>query len=348
MVVEAEGHIVLVGGSDRLDVLLTDAGFDVTTVDAASRCLDVVEGGDVDGVVSAYNLPDLDGVCLLRSIRVSRPSLPFVLVTAEGSPEIAANAVAADVTGYVPRDDPERVVSRLREAIHQEEPWADEESRTRYRHLVEISPVAINLFDASGESIWCNEAALDLLGLSRRDELIGHSIFEFVHPDDADIVEQELSTVVERGVSVGPTYMRLRRPDGEVRHVQVATAVGRFFGENIGQAVVVDVTDLQRTRSALRAERRFVERALDTLEDVFYVVDDDGNLLRWNEAATAVTGYDDVELASMTVRDLFIDADTPGSRSRSNGPSRREATLSRSHSSPVRVATSPTNFGAGD
>jgi PAS domain S-box-containing protein len=297
--------IVLVGGSDRLDAALADAGFDVTAVDSASRCLDAVERGHVDGVVGAYDLPDLDGVRLRRSIRIFRPSLPFVLL----APADAADAVAADVRGDVPGDDPDRVVARLREALDQERPWVDEESHTRYRHLVETSPVAINLFDASGESIWCNEAALDLLGLERRDELVGHSIFEFVHPDDADVAERERSAVVERGESVGPTYMRLRRPDGGIRHVQVATAVGRFLGENIGQAVVVDVTALQETRRALRAERRFVDRALDTLEDVFYVVDDDGNLLQWNEAATTVTGHDDAALASMTVGDLFTDAD---------------------------------------
>jgi signal transduction histidine kinase len=60
MVGRTAERVVLVGGSDRLEVLLTDAGFDVAAVDAASRCLDVVERDDVDGVASAYDLPDLD------------------------------------------------------------------------------------------------------------------------------------------------------------------------------------------------------------------------------------------------------------------------------------------------
>jgi signal transduction histidine kinase len=37
--------------------------------------------------------------------------------------------------------------------------------------------------------------------------------------------------------------MKLHRPDGEVRHILVSTAVGEFLGMDVGQAVVIDITD---------------------------------------------------------------------------------------------------------
>jgi PAS domain S-box-containing protein len=174
-----------------------------------------------------------------------------------------------------------------------------------------MAPVPINLFDDAGESIWCNDATLDLLGLDGRDELVGRSIFEFIHPHDRALARRELANVIERKESTGPTQMKLKRPDGEVRYVQISTAVGRFLGKDIGQAVVVDVTPLREVQRALRDERQFVEEALDTLQDVFYVVDADGDLLRWNQAVTDVTGYDDDELASMNVTGLFAESDVP-------------------------------------
>jgi PAS domain S-box-containing protein len=262
--------------------------------------------------VSGYDLPDLDGVRLLRSIRVSRPSLPFVLVTDGEADAVASEAVAAGASGYVPTTaDPATILTRLRNAIEREESWLGDEHQRRYRHLIEMSPVPINLFDDTGESIWCNDAALDLLGVDRRDDLVGRSIFEFIHPDDHDLARAELENVIEHKRSVGPTHIRLCRADGEVRHVQVSTAVGRFLGEDIGQAVVVDITPLREVQQALRSERQFVEAALDALQDLFYVIDADGRLLRWNEAATEVTGYADAELASMDVTELFAEADTP-------------------------------------
>ena len=38
--------------------------------------------------------------------------------------------------------------------------------------------------------------------------------------------------------------MRLCRDDGGIRHVRVSTAIGRFLGEDIGQAIAIDETEL--------------------------------------------------------------------------------------------------------
>lgn len=294
----------------RLLSTLRDAGFDVTTLDSAGDCLRLVARDDVDGVVSGYALPDLDGVRLLRSIRVSHPGLPFVLILESASPTVTDEAVAAGVSGYVPADaDSSTILARLQAALGRDAPWFSDEHQRRYRHLIEMAPVPITLFDDAGESIWCNDATLDLLGLDGRDELVGRSIFGFVHPHDRAIARRELTEVVEHKESVGPTQMKLQRPDGEVRYVQVSTAAGQFLGKDIGQAVIVDVTPLREVQRALQDERRFVEEALDALQDVFYVVDAEGSLLRWNDAVTDATGYDDGELASMNVAELFADAD---------------------------------------
>jgi len=315
---EDRSRIALVAVPERLDeqlaAALRDAGFDVTTVDSARACLRLVARDGIDGVVSGDEPPDMDGIRLLRSIRMSQPTLPFVLVFEESSSADASEAVAAGVSECVSATaDALTITSRLRDAIdvERQSPWFTDEHQRRYRHLVEMAPVPINLFDDTGESIWCNDATLELLGLDGRDEFVGRSIFEFIHPDDHDVAQRELADVIERKESVGPTHMRLRRPDGEVRHVQISTAVGRLLGEDIGQAVVVDVTPLREVQHSLREERRFVQEALDTLQDVFYVVDADGDLLRWNEAATEVTGYDDDELASMNIAALCIETDVP-------------------------------------
>lgn len=232
---------------------LREAGFVVTSVADASECLRRVESGSVDAVCSRYALPDVDGVRLLRSIRISRPELPFLLLPVEGSESVAGEAVAAGVSGYVPDDaGVGTVLDRLRDSLRREEPWVAGERHDRYRHLIEISPAPINVFDETGESIWGNDAVLDLLGLDGRDELIGRSIFEFIDPEDHDLARSEMGDVIDEKRSTGPTRMRLRRPDGEVRHIQVSTAIGSFLGEDVGQAVVVDVTDQEERERQLK------------------------------------------------------------------------------------------------
>ncbi|MEF8974470.1 MAG: PAS domain-containing sensor histidine kinase, partial [Haloarcula sp.] len=55
----------------------------------------------------------------------------------------------------------------------------------------------------------------------------------------------------------------------------------------------------------LREEREFIDQALDTLDDLFYVVERDGDLRRWNARIPEVTGYSDAEIEDMAVPDLF-------------------------------------------
>ncbi|MFT4882911.1 MAG: PAS domain S-box-containing protein [Natronomonas sp.] len=183
------------------------------------------------------------------------------------------------------------------------------DSEQRYRQLIETSPAPINLFDANGEILWGNDAVVDLVGLSSRSELIGRSIFEFIDPDDQYTAKQELAEVVEDKRPAGPTAMQLQRADGDTRSIRVATAPGRYKGQDIGQAVAIDVTDLKNVQAELEAERQFIDDALDALQDVFYVITPGGKLKRWNEALLQVSGYDESEVQEMNVEEFFIDAD---------------------------------------
>jgi PAS domain S-box-containing protein len=308
-------NVLYVGTADALDERLEHADppapLDVECVETAAEALDLVETGAVDGVVSEHDLPDRTGLDLLRSVRSLVPGLPFVLFTDAGDEALASRAVAADVDGYVPqRRGLGAVVDQLVEAFDGTDSRADESER-RYRELVRTSPAPINLFDASGEIVYGNDAVLDLLGLESRSDLVGRSIFEFVDPDDRETAEAELERVVTEGVSTGPTQMQVVRADGERRHIRVSTAPGEYGGEPVGQAVVTDVNDLLETQRALRTERRFVERAIDTLVDVFYVASADGELERWNDRLPELTGYTQAELAEMNLRDLVVGADVP-------------------------------------
>jgi PAS domain S-box-containing protein len=183
------------------------------------------------------------------------------------------------------------------------------DSERRYRQLIETSPAPINLFDADGEIVWGNDAVLELLGLSSRSELIGRSIFEFIDADDRYTAERELAEVVGDKTPTGPTAMRLQRADGGTRRIRVATAPGRYEGQDIGQAVIIDVTELKNTRDELEAERQFIDDALDALQDVFYLITPGGKLRRWNEALLEVTGYDESAVRDMHVEEFFTEAD---------------------------------------
>lgn len=68
--------------------------------------------------------------------------------------------------------------------------------------------------------------------------------------------------------------------------------------------------DIQRTSWNeeswdLERYRAFTDDVIDAIDDVFYVLDEEGDLLRWNETLASVTGYTDEEIAEMHALEFF-------------------------------------------
>jgi len=103
--------------SERLE--RADEGLSVETEDDPITALDRL--GDVDCVVSDYQMPGIDGLRFLEAVRDDHPELPFILFTGEGSEEVAADAVSAGATDYLQkRPGTEQYVllaNRVRKAV---------------------------------------------------------------------------------------------------------------------------------------------------------------------------------------------------------------------------------------
>jgi PAS domain S-box-containing protein len=206
----------------------------------------------------------------------------------------------------------ERVVAAVEDITGRRERERElRRSEQRYRNLTENSPVAINLFDEDGETVWGNDTVVDLLGLDSRDDLIGRSIFDFIHPDDHEIAETELEEVIAGDAVVGPTNFRIVRPDGEHRYVQVKTTAGWYEGKRVGQAVVVDVTELRQTEMELRQnERRY--RTVVEMSPVPIFVHEDGRVVYTNDAMVDLVDADDRSDVLGTSIEQYVDTDEHG------------------------------------
>lgn len=74
-----------------------------------------------DCVVCDYQLGDGTGLDLLAQVRADTPTLPFILVTGEGTEAVASDAISAKVTDYVRKAPlgrrPERLATRIENAV---------------------------------------------------------------------------------------------------------------------------------------------------------------------------------------------------------------------------------------
>ena len=66
---------------------------------------------------------------------------------------------------------------------------------------------------------------------------------------------------------------------------------------------------LKRIEKELLDEKAFIEDALNTIPDLFAVLDIEGNFFKWNRRVSEVTGFSDSELSTMNIIDLFSAGD---------------------------------------
>ena len=86
-------------------------------------------------------------------------------------------------------------------------------------------------------------------------------------------------------------------------------AVGAPIEDPNGDIVKVagalqDVTERERGRRRLERYREYTSRMLDTIDDLFFVLDETGRFKRWNRQFSEVTGYTDEAIGRMRAADF--------------------------------------------
>lgn len=90
------------------------------TVDSAREALLKLEEDSYDVVVSDYDMPFMDGITLLRTIRDKRIDIPFILFTGVGKEEIMDKALENGANSFIQKiGDPKAQYSELSKRIWQ-------------------------------------------------------------------------------------------------------------------------------------------------------------------------------------------------------------------------------------
>jgi two-component system chemotaxis response regulator CheY len=84
--------------------LLRDLGFNnIQETDDGSTALPMLQNGNVDFLVTDWNMPGMKGIDLLKAVRANEKlaALPVLMVTAESNREQIIEAAQAGVNGYI-------------------------------------------------------------------------------------------------------------------------------------------------------------------------------------------------------------------------------------------------------
>ena len=70
-------------------------------------------------------------------------------------------------------------------------------------------------------------------------------------------------------------------------------------------ATGIDITEHRKADGALLEEKKFSDAVIDSLPGLFYIIDEAGNIIRWNKNLQEVFGYSQEELTNKNALDFF-------------------------------------------
>ena len=134
----AKAHHILVVDDERsirmmLEAGLTLNGFHVTSVGSGHAALEAARTKIFDAVVSDVYMPDGDGLGLVRELRSISRAMPIILITAQGSVELAVRAVEEGATDFLAKPFEVAAVAALLKRHLEARREVGGDGRTAYR-----------------------------------------------------------------------------------------------------------------------------------------------------------------------------------------------------------------------
>jgi DNA-binding NtrC family response regulator len=133
-------HILVVDDQRSIRLMLESglslSGFRVSCARNGAEALAAASTEEFDAVISDIYMPDGDGLTMVQELRALLPSLPIVLMTAQGSVELAVRAVEEGATDFIAKPfDVSAVAALLRRHLSAASEAAD--GRTDISTLVQ-------------------------------------------------------------------------------------------------------------------------------------------------------------------------------------------------------------------
>lgn len=181
-----------------------------------------------------------------------------------------------------------------------------QESELKYREFVENSPEAISIY-ADGKIVYVNKECVRLMRAKSRDELVGLSVVEYIHPDNRETVHQNMLSVMQSEIDgslplVEEKYIRM---DGTAMYVEVKAMPIMLDGKPAVQLTARDISDRKSTEEALENSRKELKAIYDYAPVMMCVVDEAGNLLFANNAFSSFTKSSHLKLKGGSPGDVF-------------------------------------------
>lgn len=233
-------------------------------------------------VLCDYKMPKMDGIEVLRQIRKEYPRLPFILLTNQGSEEVASQAISENATDYIRKGGSkanyELIANRIENAISKRK--AEEERENAFERMAD----AYFKLDNDWRFTYTNENATEILDRPR-EEIIGENLWE-LYPDARE--EMKIYEKYHEAIETQePVNFEEYLPTQD-RWINVYA----YPSEDGLSIYLRDITERVQHERQLEQYRRIV----DTTEEMLYILNSEGTVEWINQEVADRLGFSREEI----------------------------------------------------
>jgi len=255
-----------------------DERFVVETATNASEALARLDAG-VDCVVSDYEMPGMDGIELLETVRERSLNLPFILFTGRGSEAVASDAISAGVTDYLQKgsstDRYELLANRIENAVDSRRSRQMLNERTRRLETL-ISNLPGIVYRCRNEPGWPMETVEGevepLTGYTAEQLMSGEVSWgeEILHDEDRDDIWDQVQSSLESTDAFEVTY-RIVTTAGTTKWMwERGRVVEQSDGDwDVLEGFITDITNQKQRERELERRTEELESLTETLEEQY-------------------------------------------------------------------------------
>ncbi|HII99110.1 MAG TPA: PAS domain S-box protein [Methanoregula sp.] len=278
-----------------------DGDIAIDTTASGTAALALLPAAEFDAIVSDFQMPGMNGIELLKAVRASASTIPFILFTGRGREEVVVDALNNGADFYLQKGgDPTAQFTELAHKIRlavsrRRAEQALAESESRFRELSELLPQVVFETDAKGTLTYANRIAFELFGYTPAEFEQGLNIIQMIAPQDRKRATETFFGILEgrEPASRGTVYLALRK-DGSTFPISIYGSPIIIGSRKAGlRGIIVNITERQRAETDLQESERRFALFMEHLPAAAFIKDADGTLVFSNTYLNDLFGWQD-------------------------------------------------------
>ena len=272
-----------------------------------------IETSDWDLVIADYQMPQFHAPEALQLLQASGRDYPFIVVSGTIGESVAVSMMRQGAHDYIMKDSLARLAPAVERELREAESRrarrrAEDEQRKseqRLRLALCASHTGVWEWDLRTDDVFWSLECHHVLGVADFDGRL-ETFLQMVHPND----RQNMMSKIDEAVHSQKLFSAEFRMCTGADPIWVSS-LGQCSYDDAGSPLrlvctMVDVTERKRSEQALLESRMLLESVLASPLDGVVVVDGEGIVKMWNDAAHHLFGYSALEAVGQPLHNMVL------------------------------------------